>query len=262
MAPSRLYATPLRTADLPDEVRVVLDDTPLQEPPQQGRTSRVAFARDASGDPVVLKRSVGPHLAVLRHEHRALGALHPLGVPAPEPLLFLERPTALGPEGWLVTRLLPGTTLEAELRAEQDPGRRASLLMDFGAALARLHATPPPPGFGSHDWLEQFLATASRLNPTATASRLERLHHARPAPRAKALIHSDLFLDNVMTTTGRVMGFIDWAFADVGDPRFDVAVATHDLTETDREAFAQGYGPTARLTAEEAAFFVEVALLF
>ena len=89
----RPYAAPLTPADLPGEVRAALGDDPrLEEPPRQGRTSRVAFAPDAGGDPVVIKRSAGPHLELIRREHRALLAVRPLGVPAPEPLLFLERP--------------------------------------------------------------------------------------------------------------------------------------------------------------------------
>lgn len=262
MAPSCPYELPLWGPDLPDEVRAVLDDTPLQEPPQQGHTSRVAFALDASGSPVVLKRSAGSHLEVIRREYRALRALHPLGVPAPEPLLLLERLTAFGREGWLVTRRMPGTTLETALRAELGRARRTSLLTDFGAALARLHATPPPTDFGRHDWLETTLAVANSLSPTADLARFERLRRERPAPVAPALIHGDVFLDNVMTAGGRVTGLIDWAFAAVGDPRYDVAVATHELTPSDRAAFAEGYGASAQLNAQEVAYFVEVALLF
>ncbi|GGO28692.1 hypothetical protein GCM10008949_21470 [Deinococcus humi] len=240
----------------------MLDDSPLQEPPQQGRTSRVAFALDASGGPIVLKCSAGEHLEVIRREHQALRTVHPLGVPAPQPLLFLERPTSLGREGWLVTQRLPGTTLETALSTELDRARRTSLLTDFGAALARLHATTPPPDFGSYNWLEHTLEVTNTLNPAVDPARIERLRNKRPSPVAPALIHGDLFLDNVMTVGGRVIGLIDWAFADIGDPRYDVAVATHDLTPADRAAFAEGYGPGARLTAQEAAYFVEIALLF
>lgn len=261
--PTYLYTQPLTPGDLPAEVRALLDPTrPLQEPPQQGRTSRVALATAVSGGPVVLKRSAGRHLDVLRREHRALRLLFPLGIPTPESILFLERLTAADPEGWLVTRRLRGTTLEAALRTAPDQAHRMSLLKDFGTALARLHATPPPLGFGNPDWLENALAVAESLNPGLDAGRVEQLRRERPTPRATTLIHGDLFLDNVMTEDGHVTGFIDWAFADVGDPRYDVAVATHDLTRAEREAFAESYGPAAQLTAQEAAYFVEVALLF
>lgn len=261
--PSRPYATSLTFADLPDEVERRLDlDVPLQEPPQQGRTSRVAFAFDVAGGPVVLKRSVGSHLEVLRREHRALLAVHPLGGPTPEPLLFFERSASFGVEGWLVTRRLVGTTLAAALDGALDRDRRASLLADFGAVVARLHATPPPPGFGSHDWLDHALLVANSLNPAADEARLAQLRNERPAPVPLTLLHGDLFLDNVLTADGRVTGLIDWSFADVGDPRYDVAVATHELTRFDREAFAEGYGPAALLTSREEAYFVEIALLF
>ncbi|MFC4455431.1 phosphotransferase family protein [Deinococcus sonorensis] len=263
MEPPRPYAVSLTLADLPDEVRAMLAaDTPLQEPPRQGRTSRVAFALDASGRPVVLKRSVGPHLEVIRREHRALCAVHPLGVPAPEPLLFLERAASAGLEGWLMTRRLPGITLEAALGAELDRAGRTALLTNFGAHLARLHATPPPPGLGGHDCLETVLASARRLNPAADVARFDPRRNRPPAPVALAFIHGDLFLVNVMTEGGRVTGLIDWSFAEVGDPRSDVAVAMHGLTRADQAAFAEGYGPAGRLTPAEAAYFVELALLF
>ncbi|WP_373290603.1 phosphotransferase family protein [Deinococcus arenae] len=116
---------------------------PFQEPPQQGRTSRVAFTRDLSGRPVVLKRSVGAQLAALRREHRALCALHPLGIPVPEPLLYVEHRTSFGMKAWLVTQRWCGMTLQAALGADPGPARRAAILRDFGAALARLHARPP-----------------------------------------------------------------------------------------------------------------------
>ncbi|AWT37532.1 hypothetical protein DM785_17680 (plasmid) [Deinococcus actinosclerus] len=106
------------------------------------------------------------------------------------------------------------------------------------------------------------LTGASRLNPRVNAAQVERLRNERPVPGATGLIHGDLFLENVMTQDGRVTGFIDWSFAEIGDPRSDVAVATHELTEPDREAFVEGYGPAARLTPQEAAYFLEVALLF
>ncbi|WP_221089167.1 phosphotransferase family protein [Deinococcus aquaedulcis] len=261
MAPSP-YATPLQHADLPAAVRAMLGPGPLQEPPQQGRTSRVAFALDTGGRPVVVKRSVGPHLELLRREARALGALHPLGVPAPTPLLYLEHAAPAGPGGWLVTPRWPGLTLEAALRTQEDPGRRAALLADFGTALARLHATPPPPGFGGPDWLAGALTTAARLNPAVDAAHLAQLRREQPGGRAMTLIHGDLFLDNVMVTQGRVTGFIDWGFAAVGDPRYDVAVAIHELGPADQAAFVEGYGPAAQLTPQETDFFVGVALLF
>ncbi|PTA66979.1 phosphotransferase family protein [Deinococcus arcticus] len=263
MEPRQPYATPIVLADLPGELRARLGPEPyLHGPPHQGRTSRVAFALDASGSPAVLKRSVGPHLALLRREYHALRTLHPLRVPAPAPLLYLERPAPPDPEGWLMTRRLPGTTLEAALRATPDRTDRAALLADFGAALAQLHATPPPPGFGHPDWLEQALAAAAQLNPGVDPAHLAQLRRERPTPQRAALIHGDLFLDNVMVAGGRVTGFIDWAFADVGDLRADVAVATQNLSPADQTAFAAGYGPGARLTAQERAFFMAVALLF
>lgn len=199
---------------------------------------------------------------MLRREYRALRLVSPLSGVVSEPLLFLKRSTASGLEGWLVTRRLRGITLEVALRTAPNRAHRISLLKDFGTALARLHATPPPPGLGTTDWLTNALAVAESLSPGLDTGRVEQLHRERPTLRSTNLIHGDLFLDNVMTEDGCVTVFIDWAFADVGDPRYDIAVATQDLTRAEREAFVESYGPAAQLTAQEAAYFVEVALLF
>ncbi|HEX2863223.1 MAG TPA: aminoglycoside phosphotransferase family protein [Deinococcales bacterium] len=256
-------AAPLTVSALPAGVRSLLADDPrLEEPPRQGRTSRVAFALDAGGDAVAIKRSTGAHLEQIRREHRALRALLPRDVPAPEPLMFVERSGPSGPEGWLVTRRLPGTPLQEVLAAERDPARRASLLASLGAALAELHVTPPPPAFLGRDWLDDLLALSRRLDPSVGAARLERLRSLRPALAAPALVHGGPFLDNVLVEGGRVTGLVDWAFAGAGEPRYDLAVAQHGLAPFERDAFAGGYGPAALLSAEEEALFVEVAFLF
>lgn len=259
----RAYSMPLTRTDLPDKVRAVLDQhAPLEEPPQQGRTSRVAFALDVDGSPAVIKCSAGRDLEVIRREYHALCVLHPLGVPVPAPLVFVERLTATGVEAWLVMQRIPGTTLEAALRTERDPTRRTSLLTELGRLLAGLHATPLPPGFGCDDWLDSALGLATSLNPAVDATRLEILRGERPSAMATCLIHGDLFLDNVMTAAGRVTGFIDWAFAASGDPRYDVAVATQGMSSSDLKAFLKGYGPSGALTPQETAFFTGVALLW
>ncbi|WP_019011353.1 aminoglycoside phosphotransferase family protein [Deinococcus aquatilis] len=118
------------------------------------------------------------------------------------------------------------------------------------------------PSFGSHDWLENVLAVTNSLNPTARAARQGRPQDQRPTSLAPALVRGDRFLDNVITAGERVTGLIDCAFADVGDPCYDVAMATHELTRFRRDAFTEGYGSAVRLRVQEAAYFAQVALLF
>lgn len=61
------------------------------------------------------------------------------------------------------------------------------------------------------------------------------------------LIHGDLNLENVLVSNGAVTGLIDWSGGDLGDPRYDVALAllSDEELELDDEmlaAFASGYG--------------------
>ena len=160
-----------------------------------------------------------------------------------------------------MTRRLLGVTLDVALRSEGDPQRRSELLKDFGRVLVRVHGVAPAE-LGSGDWLERFMGVVKVLNPLVDRGQLERLRKARPKSTSPTLIHGDLFLDNVLTLEGRVTGLIDWAFADVGDARFDVAVASREWSWGDWAAFAAGYGSSGRLGVSEEAFFVEVALLF
>ena len=57
MTRSPAVSWPFTAADLPLELRALVDTAvPFTDPPRQGRTSRVVFARDLGGNPVVIKR--------------------------------------------------------------------------------------------------------------------------------------------------------------------------------------------------------------
>jgi aminoglycoside 3'-phosphotransferase-2 len=177
--------------------------------------------------------AAGRHLARLRREAAVLSALAPLDLPVPTPLLFVELEREQGAEGWLVTRRLPGISVCQVLRSDAEPQRREALLIHLGQTLARLHATPAPAALAApgNDWLEEMLRQAAENFPLfetdGNEALLERLHRERPSPIRPALIHGDLFMDNVLADGVRVSGLIDWAFGGVGDPRYDLAVAIH-----------------------------------
>jgi len=115
-------------------------------------------------------------------------------------------------EGYLVTRFLPGQQLTAEqMRA---PG----VMAQVAATLRVLHQGPPIPG---------------TLDPFAIAGRIKRaVSFSLTAP-----CHGDLLPANFIGYGGQIF-LVDWEYAGMSDPRFDLAnfSVNHDFgTDEDRE---------------------------
>jgi aminoglycoside phosphotransferase (APT) family kinase protein len=92
-----------------------------------------------------------------------------------------------------------------------------------------------------------------------TPALLARLEYQRPPPVPAALVHGDYALDNVLVLQQTVTRLVDWAGGTVGDPRYDLALATRPKagafqTPEDVDAFYIGYGGP-RLNAAEAWYF-------
>ena len=141
-------------------------------------------------------------------EHEASLAASRLGI-GPEVVAFLE------PEGYLVTRFLDG-----------EPGRvttRAAATL-----LRRLHSAPPIPGrfdaFRVVDEYAEIVRThgvpfpAEFADAKAIAERIE----TRRGPFPLSPCHNDLLAANFIGKGDRLW-IVDWEYAGMGDPAFDLA---------------------------------------
>jgi thiamine kinase-like enzyme len=143
-----------------------------------------------------------------RVEHGATLAAASLGI-GPEVVAFVE------PGGYLVTRFVEG-----------EVGRVT--VPQVAALLARLHAGPEIPGrFDAFRVVEAYAATARERGvappPTlaaaaGTARRIER----RRGPYLPKPCHNDLLAANFVHDGGRLW-LVDWEYAGMGDPAFDLA---------------------------------------
>ncbi len=263
---------------LPAPVREALGQARALKTLPQGMTSRVALVKTDRG-PRVVKRARGAlYAGWLEKEYRALQALTPSRLPIPAPYAFVPMPAGVVPEAWLVRQHLPGRPLSDVLSDGPSPARRAALLRAFGQTLAALHATPAPAGVPhpAPSWVEFMLEEAGEnlehFNVDGTAELLGQLRAHWQAgalpPIAPCLIHGDYTLDNVLVEDERISGLIDWAGCAVGDPRYDVALATRAEDEAfsgpqraaDLEAFFAGYG--SRPSLEHLDFFVKLYEFF
>jgi aminoglycoside phosphotransferase (APT) family kinase protein len=161
-------------------------------------------------------------------EHAASLVAAALGV-GPEVVCFLE------PEGYLVTRFLAGEV------GQVSPPEAAALLRRF-------HGGPAIPGrFDAFRVVETYAATAAGagvpLPPayaeaTAIANRIE----ARRGPYAPTPCHNDLLAANFIR--GERLWIVDWEYAGMGDPAFDLAnfAVNNGLDEIGDRTLLDAYG--------------------
>ncbi len=180
-------------------------------------------------------------LGIDRHvELEATRAAAAAGI-GPEVLAFVEL------EGWLVTRFVAGETPPLERMREPD------MLARVAAALRAFHDGPSIPGrFDSFRVVETYRETALARGGSipaeydwahGIAARIERLRgDAVPRPCHNDLLNAN-FLDD-----GERLRIVDWEYAGVGDPFFDLAnfAINHELGQKEREVLLLAYSGELR----------------
>lgn len=204
--------------------------------PLPGGRSNESWRVCADGENYVLRISSGrlpPPVADARREFRIQRAAAAAGI-APEPVC--REPEA----GVLVSRYAEGAVLTGAEISGFDT------LAEIAALLRRVRKLPDPGGHYTPAGAgEAYLAAvgdpALRRRGAGLVAELGSL----PAPAERGVCHMDPVAGNLIRT-GRGLELLDWEFAVVGDPLFDVAavVAYHDLGEAASahllEAWAEG----------------------
>jgi len=161
------------------------------------------------------------------HEHEAAALAAELGI-GPEVVRFEG--------GVLVTRFVEGEVGKA------DPGV-------VGRLLRRLHSARPIAGrFDSFRVVETYAATAAEHGvalPGAfeEAHELARAIEARRSAAPVLTCHNDLLAANFIDDGNRVW-IVDWEYAGMGDPFFDLGnfAVNNELDEEGERALLAGYG--------------------
>jgi aminoglycoside phosphotransferase (APT) family kinase protein len=140
-------------------------------------------------------------------------------------------------QGLLVCTYLEGSACSRE--QIRDP----VLLRDLASTLRRLHKLPPAgPEFEPEAALRNYagkLATPAANRMADRACML--LDQLKEESGPRALCHNDLVHSNIIRH--QPIRLIDWEYAAVGDPFFDLAVVVrhHDLNTTLTSGFLQAY---------------------
>jgi thiamine kinase-like enzyme len=163
------------------------------------------------------------------HEHEAALTAARLGI-GPEVVRFAD--------GVLVTRFVEGEVGRADPAA-------------VGVLLKRLHGAPAVAGrFDSFRVVEAYAATAtghgrSLPDPYGPAHELACQIEARRAAAPVVTCHNDLLAANFIDD-GKRIWIVDWEYAGMGDPFFDLAnfAVNNGLDEDGECALLEAYGST------------------
>jgi len=162
-------------------------------------------------------------------EYAASSVAADLGL-GPEVVAYVE------PEGYLVTRYVDGVVGNVDVDR-------------VGAALRRLHDGPSLPGrFDSFRVVEAYLATAHEHGVAVPSAyeRAKELADQIERRRSEAPLrpcHNDLLNANFIDDGVRLW-LVDWEYAGMGDPFFDLGnfAVNHELTEEAEHALLSAYG--------------------
>ena len=163
------------------------------------------------------------------HEHAASLAAAALGI-GPEVVAFVD--------GCLVTRFIEGHAVPPERLAPADVGRTLRLV----------HDAPPIPGrFDAFRVVETYRRTAEERGitvPPAYAVAAARAASIESRRRGRELrpCHNDLLNANFIDDGARLR-IVDWEYAGMGDPFFDLGnfAANHRLGEQGERALLEAY---------------------
>ena len=158
----------------------------------------------------------------------------------PEVVDFVE------PEGWLVTGFVDGKIPPPERL------REPAELQRVAAALRAFHQGPPIPGrFQALEVVEAYRDTALERGGTlpdafTRAHELARQIAARRADQQPRPCHNDLLNANFIDDGERLV-IVDWEYAGMGDPFFDLAnfSINHELDVDGRAQLLAGYAGDA-----------------
>ena len=175
-------------------------------------------------------------LGIDRHvELEATKAAAAAGI-GPDVVGFVE------PEGWLVTRFVPGEI------PPPDRMREPELLARVAAALRAFHEGPAIPGtFDSFRVVEMYGRTALEQGGSVPeafdwAHGIARRIEAKRSAAAPVPCHNDLLNANFLDD-GERLCIVDWEYAGMGDRFFDLAnfSINHELGEAESAALLDAY---------------------
>lgn len=256
--PPQTAVAPTRQPPVPDEILRYIAGPFTLSPPVHGICSTVLFLHAPSKD-YVLKRTQGEYRgSELEAEYAALLHYRQMAdprVPVAEPYMFVRH----ADDSYLLTSRYDGEPIAQVLQSAAEH-ERACIIRQMASALAAIHRCGK---IDHEDWRtclqEQLRFAQMHLRngsldpaefihdgqPVDPAAVLRRLHDQVPQPGPLCVLHGDYRPKNLLwdRQTQTISAVLDWAFCDIGDPYYDLAIVLYYMrTEAERSLFLASYG--------------------
>jgi aminoglycoside phosphotransferase (APT) family kinase protein len=177
-----------------------------------------------------------PSAHAVDREFRVMSALHGTRLPVPHTVLYCARSDVVGTPFYLMDRL-EGRVFGDACLPGMAPAERRAVYQEMACTLATLHGLEPQ-ALGLADygrpghyfqrqiarWARQWGQSRTHDNP-ALDRLIDWLAGHVPADDARALVHGDFKLNNLMfhPREPRVIAVLDWELSTLGHPLADVA---------------------------------------
>lgn len=189
-----------------------------------GGASRETWRFEADGRALILQRQRAGDERDMLIEAGVVRAAAGSGAPVPELIDARRRDDGMA---FMVLEAIDGETIARKiLRDDEFASARPTLVADFGAALARIHALDPTTvtGLVETDQVEYYTTALDQLGQPHPVLELVRnwLIDNRPATRSVAVVHGDFRLGNLIVGPDGLRAVIDWELAHLGDPMEDL----------------------------------------
>jgi len=231
-----------------------------------GRSNLTFRVTDNKGSHFALRRPPTSHVLPTAHdmvrEHTVISALHPMGVPVPQPL-GLCTDTHVNDQPFYVMEFVEGAILRN--REEAEAGFELAIRRHIGdnlaETLAQLHEVDVHEAgldnLARHDgyierqlrrWRSQY--EQMQVDGVDHDGLIEdvgdRLANSIPKQQRVAVVHGDYRLDNtVLDDSGHVKAILDWEICTLGDPMADLGLLLDYWAEPDDQlTVLMGVAPT------------------
>lgn len=210
-----------------------------------GRSNLTYRVTGADGASFALRRPPTSHVLPTAHdmtrEHRIISALHPVGIPVPQPYALCSD-EAVNERPFYVMEFVEGHILRDRVAAEAefDEATRGQIGLQLADTLAQLHAVDVDAvGLGElgrkegyierqlKRWMGQFeQMQVEGVEKSQTVAEVgQRLAANVPAQQGATVVHGDYRLDNtVLNDAGEVIAILDWEICTLGDPMADLGL--------------------------------------
>lgn len=191
-----------------------------------GGASRETWRFTADGRPLIVQRQRSGDARDMGTEAAVVRAAGAAGAPVPELVTSDVGDTPLGGSYMVLTAVEGETIARKILRDPEYAHARSVLPAQLGAAAAQLHTIPVTavPDLPDTDQVQQYremLDTLDQPHPTFELA-FRWLDQHRPTSSARAVVHGDFRLGNVIVGADGLRAVIDWELAHVGDPMEDL----------------------------------------